>query len=124
VTELAEGPAVGGAIVATEAPGLDVRGVDRRVTVESQHAYAAQGAAMIVSRHDRMPEPLVTSNRTVRPLFVDRLRDVVLVSPQHFLAVPKHPVVYSPLLDKRGPHLGRKEGGLEEDGPKHIASPL
>ena len=59
VAELAQGQAVGGAVVVGDGPVLDVGGVDCRAAVRGDDAYTAQGAAVVVDLDDDPAEGLV-----------------------------------------------------------------
>ena len=59
VAELAQGQAVGGAVVVGDGPVLDVGGVHHRAAVRGDDAYAAQGAAVVVDFDDDPAESLV-----------------------------------------------------------------
>lgn len=59
VAELAQGQAVGGAVVMGHCPVLDVCGVDHRVAIRGFDADTAQGAAVVVDLDDDPAECLV-----------------------------------------------------------------
>lgn len=59
MAELAQGQAVGGAVVVGDGPVLDVGGVHHRAAVRGDDADAAQGAAVVVDLDDDPAESLV-----------------------------------------------------------------